>query len=110
GFTGSVPGWLRLTYDGAGDFTGYYDTADSSATTVPDPSSPNWVSVSTISGETGITNTPEMLLGLGLGTHQTASTYTTVYDNISQWASEAPVGAANNILPVNGPLVIGSGG
>ena len=22
--SGSVPNWLRLTYDGAGDFTGYY--------------------------------------------------------------------------------------
>ena len=38
--SGSAPNWLRLTYDGSGDFTGYYYNGTSA--TVPVSTDPNW--------------------------------------------------------------------
>jgi len=97
---GPAPNWLRLTYDGNGNFQGYYYYGTSS--TVPAPTDPNWALCSP-----GPYHEPMPGSTFELGIAATANvdvpvvtyTNTSVFDNLGTLLPLVPVGPAANVLP-----------
>ena len=103
-YSSLAPGWLRLTYDGSGDFTGYYYNGTSA--TVPASVDPNWMAI------TSYTQTmPGTTFDLGISdtAHNNACTNTSIFDNLGTLLPLVPVVAVPNVLPTTTPLSIAGG-
>jgi autotransporter-associated beta strand protein len=84
--------WVRLVYDGAGNFTAYADNTDGS-TTLPSASSANWVNEGTYTGVPMPSGT--FLVGLDVTSHAGTGTATTAqFTNFDYTGTSTPFMAA----------------
>ncbi|MGA2253320.1 MAG: autotransporter-associated beta strand repeat-containing protein, partial [Thermoguttaceae bacterium] len=108
---GAAPNWLRLTYDGKGDFEGYYYTGTSA--TAPASNDPLWQPILNNGSPVIYTETmpgPTFDLGIADTAYDNASTNTSVFDNLGTLLPLVPIGPQSNILPPTTALSIASGG
>ncbi|MGA2253351.1 MAG: autotransporter-associated beta strand repeat-containing protein [Thermoguttaceae bacterium] len=106
-YGGGAPNWLRLTYDGQGNFQGYFYNGASA--TVPAASDPNWTAVSPAPYNDPMPS-PTIALGIADTANYDNFTNTSFFDNLGTLLPLFPLGPASNVLPLKTALSIARGG